>query len=596
MVNFQRLRPTRGTLAALVGLMWALSFGAVRDFVWSDLRSGMIDLRGLARTTRALVWIGFALLAAMVGAFLFNDFWRELFPLVPLGQGAVGRGELLPVALVPVTVFMLTVAWSFVLAGALHSHPVLRLAAMALYTLTAASWLQSVLDSSFASVSDRVIAWGALGLVPLFFLLRWRARPRPAAEFLALLLPVSLAFLFGHLREVASSRAFGINLELARLNFQVLLLTSLVKPLLLRIGLDIAAFTRQAADWASATLADRLPLGFLRLLLLALLGWQLYGALMAVQERIAATTVGVEALAYAGALGEVLLVGAVWWLVGRLAGPASERPTQEEVAEEVERHLLPLLLLTQVVGLATFVLLLSGTVVARIPALVTRITGLAGWLAATGLTAWDRLVAVGVLLLALWLARRGQRALALYLALFGALHLWWQLVGVGRPLGALAYDGGEMVNLWWLLLLAGVAGWWGMRGRLGAERVGQLLFLLLITILLRATDFIENPFSPFFGFAGIGFIAFGLVWDSLTAGSWANVGTGGLPRSSRLLLYVGYVLLTVTVLNWALTTHNLDMIGEFTGNAALRGFERFGLPLLYALFPVVLTSPADAAT
>ena len=117
--------------------------------------------------------------------------------------------------------------------------------------------------------------------------------------------------------------------------------------------------------------------------------------------------------------------------------------------------------------------------------------------------------------------------------------------------------------------------------------------LALILLLLRQTDFIENPFSPFFGFAGIGFVAFGLAWDALTAGSWANTGTPFLPRAGRIFLYIGYVLLTVTLVNWARTTHNLDFIDQFSGATALLGLNAFGKPLLYLLFPIVLMLPAE---
>jgi hypothetical protein len=142
-----------------------------------------------------------------------------------------------------------------------------------------------------------------------------------------------------------------------------------------------------------------------------------------------------------------------------------------------------------------------------------------------------------------------------------------------------------------VLFFALVALWWLARGTLTNERAARLLFLVLITALLRQTDFIENPFSPFFGFAGIAFIAFGIVWDSLTIGSWANVGTPTLPRISRIFLYVGYVLLTVTVVNWALTTHDLWTVGRFTGDWAVAGLRRFGVPMLYAIYAVTLSLP-----
>jgi hypothetical protein len=94
--------------------------GAVRNLIWTDLRRGLIDLRGLTRSTRVLIWLGFVLLVAMLGALLFNDLWRAHSPLLATATGVPGRGTLVPVALVPSSLFMLVVAWSLALSGALH--------------------------------------------------------------------------------------------------------------------------------------------------------------------------------------------------------------------------------------------------------------------------------------------------------------------------------------------------------------------------------------------------------------------------------------------------------------------------------------------
>jgi hypothetical protein len=112
--------------------------------------------------------------------------------------------------------------------------------------------------------------------------------------------------------------------------------------------------------------------------------------------------------------------------------------------------------------------------------------------------------------------------------------------------------------------------------------------MTLVTLLLRQTDFISNRFSPFVDSSGLGFLAFGIVWDALTIGAWANIGTPGLPRVSRIFLYLGYVLLTVTVINWAVTSHDLESVGRLTGDLGLVGMDAFGKPMLYTIFVVTL--------
>jgi hypothetical protein len=209
-------------------------------------------------------------------------------------------------------------------------------------------------------------------------------------------------------------------------------------------------------------------------------------------------------------------------------------------------------------------------------------------------TPWHLLFSVAAVALSFWLARKGRTGLALYLGILGALHLWWNATSRGNWLGILHGGTNDDVELWWMALFTIVAASWALRGQLTAERVTRLVVLLLIVTLMRQRDFIENPFSPFFGFAGIVFIAFSLVWDIATSGSWTNDDSPGLPRISRVFLYLGSILLTATVLNWAVTIHDLDTVEKFTGGTALVGFDRFGKPLIYAAFAIALALPAHA--
>jgi len=170
------------------------------------------------------------------------------------------------------------------------------------------------------------------------------------------------------------------------------------------------------------------------------------------------------------------------------------------------------------------------------------------------------------------------------------LDLKNRLSGDGRPLEILSAAGpGNRTEVWWVLLFAGLTLYWLARRELTPQRASALAFVTLITLLLRQTDFISNRFSPFFGSGGLGFLAFGIVWDALTIGSWANDGSRGLPRVSRIFLYLGYVLMTVTVINWAVASHDLGAVGRLTGDLGLVGLEAFGKPLLYTIFVVTLT-------
>ncbi len=154
------------------------------------------------------------------------------------------------------------------------------------------------------------------------------------------------------------------------------------------------------------------------------------------------------------------------------------------------------------------------------------------------------------------------------------------LTRAGRPLAALQYTYAD-VDMVGLLALTTLALAWLLRRRLTGERALRLLGLALLMALLNQTAFLDNPFSPLFGIAGVFFLVFGIAWSILTAGGkFVNQSSPGLPRDSRLLLYIGYVLLSVSVAHWYLVSHNIAVqIVQSDINVA--GFLVLGLPLAY---------------
>lgn len=611
-IPLHRIRPSRTTLAALAGLSWALSFGAARELVWADLRSGMIDLKGLSRSTRALVWIGFGLLGAMIVALLFNDAWRAASSLVEFSSSrmTVGRGSMIPVALIPATLFLIATAWAFALAGALHARRSVRLGVLLLYLVSAGGWVNSdtALHSYLAGIGAlrdlgyTAAGWAALAAVPVFYLLRRGREARPALEFSVLFGLVAATFLLAQAQHLDSWRTMGVPLLMAMLEVNVATLQGLVVPLLLLIGVDIALFTHRASGWAAEMAAGGSVRGLLPALLFGVLAWRLHQVMGELAERLGGNPLSGEALQYAGALVVPLAAFAVWWGLGRVRAadaPGDEASTPDGVAEAAERAAVPLIVAFGAVQLVATVLLLFAQALPSTPLTpyVQAAAGVVSDLLNHHLTTpWHLLVNLAALGGAVWLARRGRRSLALYLGIFGVVHLWYEATAPGRPLAALAWRGSEPEDFWWTVLLAGFALLWAVRGRLTRERATLLLGLVVMTWLLRQTDLLDDPYSPFFlGYSGIGFLAFGIVWDALTAGSWANVETRGLPRTSRVLMYVGYTLLTVTVVNWALTSHDLGTVGKFTGDAAMVGLERFGKPLLYGVMVLTLALASRAS-
>jgi hypothetical protein len=296
-------------------------------------------------------------------------------------------------------------------------------------------------------------------------------------------------------------------------------------------------------------------------------------------------------------LGVPLLVGVAWLAVRRLGPVATPLPDRDTIESESRRlvvplvlsYTVPLIVVVLLTGVALVATVLSFLILALVPAQETllRVMGAAGQ--SDVQFGWQVVVSLVSIAVAVRLARRGQQAGALFLGILGLLYLKSRLQQEGRPLEMLAAVGpGDRTDLWWVLLFAALALYWLVRRQLTAERASGLAFLTLITLLLRQTDFISNRFSPFADSSGLGFLAFGIVWDALTIGAWANEGSRGLPRISRIFLYLGYVLLTVTVINWAVASHDLGAVSQLTGELGLVGLDAFGKPLLYTIFVVTL--------
>ncbi len=595
-----RLKPIPASLAALVGLLWAISFGAVRDFVWADLRDGMMDLRGLSRITRAIILSGFGLLFGMLLVLLANDFLRDRFSLIALPDSfifAPGRGMMLPVPLVPLTLFLIAAAWSFALAGAIHSHLAIRLSVLAFFMLSAIRQMLALLSSIFSGLlapTDLLILAVTLFsilAIAILFLVMSRLTPRPALEFVVLFLLISLLYFTTQLKNVSEYRLTGIPLNLANLQLDVMDFSSIVLPFLLYLGVDIADFTRDTSGWLAKALTKRCPVWALTGLLFIFCGWRVYGLVVEDLGLLAKSALPVGGLSFLGALGEILIVGLVWFGVGKLlpkgANAQREKLEAEEITTKVAGPALWVILAFNLTALVSFAITSTAAAI-PLPAFVGPVLKISTWLNQNS-GAWGLLVNVAALGLAAWLARRGRLALPLYLGLFGLLHLYYKVTNPGELLGVITWSGPQPVNSWWVALFSLVGVYLLFTKKLTAEKAGQLFFLLCITFLLRQTNFISSPFSPLFGFAGVGFIAFGVLWDALTSGSWANTSTPGLSRTTRIFLYLGYVILTVTVINWALTTHDLTSLNQLTGNTALVGLDRFGRPMLYAIFALVLS-------
>ena len=61
-----------------------------------------------------------------------------------------------------------------------------------------------------------------------------------------------------------------------------------------------------------------------------------------------------------------------------------------------------------------------------------------------------------------------------------------------------------------------------------------------------------------------------------------------MSKLSRILLYQGYILLSITVLTYYISTGNLEQVETSSSQQIAVGFIIFGRPLAYAIFAITL--------
>jgi hypothetical protein len=194
---------------------------------------------------------------------------------------------------------------------------------------------------------------------------------------------------------------------------------------------------------------------------------------------------------------------------------------------------------------------------------------------------------VAVVSLALWAhARWRRRSLppaSGYGLLFSLWLVWWVFTRSGRALDVLNFNYLDLTALTTVALLLALALAAGLR-QLNASALLWLSAAALLLWVLEFQDFLNDPLSPITALLGAqaALLSVSVFLNVMGAGGRfsLNSDSGGFPRFSRSLLYFGYALLTITILNWLAVTHD---IGGMRHNDLItqNGFIAIGLPLAF---------------
>jgi len=600
MSEFDVAPPTPRSARTVFRTIWLLVAGTWETFVWGNIRAGSVSVEGTPRSFRLLIRAALVLVVGLLVALLFSDTWRRLSPLVPmLFYNDSLSGLYAPQALVPITIGLLTLAWAYLAAGALHAPwwgKLLIIGLLAIFDLSFSLQLLTSIpevlgllalhaDSALWTIFAMLAHMAGWVLLLGLFALGWRRAARPGFEFPALLATMTLIFFSGYYGTLASSQAFQDSARTTALQLSNTLdtISAFLMPFLLISGAGVAGFGMTLTSeltgrlGASRAAEARWPRRLWFWALLIFITW-----------RIAALWIGPlishSFVAPGGGALLAVIIGSLLYL------PLRRRPTvgrlPEWVVPAVAILLYALLLVVQLIGSAEAIgaaaLIAGGLSPAGILALFN---GLFAWIARDNEVFVAALAFVfGVLL---WLNARRLRlrlpAAALFAWIFAAWLLYWVFTRRGQWLGRLSFQYHDLEALMAPVLLAALL-LAGLTRRLRRRTLLHLTAAAVLLWLLESQTWLSDPLSPVFGLLGAQsfFISVSIFLNVMQAGEHfaLNEELPGFPRMSRAQLYFGYALLTVVTVNWLAASHNAAAVTQ-QGEIAANGFIAIGLPLAF---------------
>lgn len=534
-------------------------------------RETLISLRDMDLWPRRASILAIA--AIVVAALLLAT--RELpGPEIGAGGGTIPLVQLVGCALLS------TLAWSYLLAGAVHAHWGLRLPVLILYTLVGLTFVfQGVVEAAADDLGLWLLAFrlhhfltahqvlalarvlastlplalpGVVGVCVL--VLVWvvvLGRRRTERPRLALGTLLACAAATASLYAVESlGTAFGSRFPIGdALSLQFSLLGTLVLPIVLFVTAS------DFAEWAEVV-AGKAVAGArgVHRAVLPVVAIGSAGAVLADSVRVAG---GVRALA--GQLVPTLVLGAVALVVGRL------------LLVRARRLRVPLAGLLAV-GVAGYVFSIIGGL---------RGAGLLVWIAFLGAAA------ITCVVVGRARPRFAVSALLFTLVLLVAILGDWHWAGRTFLTPEQLRTGGA------LLCLGGVA-FALARYRL-QPRGGQLIRLLVVLLLgLQVLDWLSDLFhaSSDLELAPLqaSVMLLGLLWDVVTSGeAVTNVHGRRVPHHSRVLVYFGYEVLAAAAIVWFYASTASRTLRD-TDIWVSGGIQLLGAPLLITFFCLGLAS------
>lgn len=489
---------------------------------------------------------------------------RRWIPLVG-SRDVVGMPEMVPW----LTVALLTLAAVLAQTGALHAPIPLRIV-----VLLASLTIMTRLGPSLDSVEQLLLSCGPWLALVIFQIVRWRSSYR-WWEYVVVTACYAVA-LMGAAGASARGSAYGTGGSVDAISLAMETVTLMAGPLALLAGYAIAQWAFGLVRWTAEFGFDAgrrtVPTWALFVVLVGLTAWRLIAewhnfAVLAFTPRLIIFPL-------------IMIVGGVvcWIVLDKIADRRNPDSTRlEHLTEDLRWVALPAAfgVLAGTVFWALVVVPLD--FLAQLAPAVRPADQIAKTVSdvlsgdVVGI-AWASLLIIW----GGWLAWRGMRGRAELAAVIGLAFL---LTRTGRLSIAGGGFGLMLITTIAVLLLVLL-----VSRRLNRRRIEGMIVVVALALVISEREFFADPVNSVIG--GSAALFFGLVWQFLTSGGEANGDSPRWPRSSRVLMVLGFNLLAMAVLGFARVTYRtgltLDDLQD-TGDKLLGGSLILGAAIAAAL-------------
>ena len=545
---------------------------AVDETILSDIRANRMRLAGLRGETQILA-IGSVVFVVVGILFMFlSPYIRQQFTLYTYANDNYVNGVLIPLPSIAIIGMTICLAWTLILYASTAMAWWIRVTLTIIHGLLMCIWL---IPLNSVNTTSTLICLLALLVVCIATLHRnsaespWRWMIIFGAEACMLLV--------SHSEYVTLLNQSGINMLLAGIALMMQAHNFLVIPMMFYVGINMTRAAINFGQWGRLATNDatfaQIGLSVVCIFLLRI--FQI--------PNIRPPSSGelLVALLYLAIIGGT---AAVLYRMRHLPAYVSVDATLQRYA--------PWLALLSIVPILVFTLL-NFTIGGANMLTGTTNTTIIGWWNVLSSQSFfvtygvDLLITLGIAALAMHMWRRQQLIIALYFAVIVSMRTLLLIVDqyIQHPLRLNVAD--TLLFLVCVSLLV-----WKLRdATTRLIRLRQLLSIIVISFFMQQLDFLNNPLSPFFSYAGIFFVGFGFVWDTLVGAGWVNDASPGFPRHARLFGYLGYTLLTITLVMWAGFSLNPDLLALMSGKNASEGVYSYGFPAVHLLYLVIIIAP-----